>query len=128
MIQNLLMIILTLHHQLLILYMTLCEIVNSLWLSTAIFDALICRIYIFTYTCTQCDGTCQLCKYNVMAHWIVDTHYSSYTLACYIYIIYTDLIHVWQWVCHQACAIDHFADKYSFLLINKFIKRENFSI
>ena len=29
-------------------------------------------------------------------------------------------------VAKQVCAIDHFIGKYSFLLINQFIKRENF--
>ena len=33
-----------------------------------------------------------------------------------------------EYVTKQVCAIDHFIDKYSFLLINQFIKRENFLI
>ena len=31
-------------------------------------------------------------------------------------------------VTKQVCAIDHFTGKYSFLLINQFIKRENFCL
>ena len=43
---------------------SLCEIANSKWSSTTTIDALICCVYI----CTQSDGTCQSCKFNVIAH------------------------------------------------------------